>query len=497
MNTIGVIGSGAMGRGICQWALELGATVLVYDSREGAAGEAQAYIADMFGRSVSKGRLSSDARTEMLGRLKIAQSLSDFSSADIVVEAIVEDLIAKQNLFKSLEDIVSAAAILCTNTSSLSVTSCASVCRSPERVAGLHFFNPAPLMKVVEVVRGERTASQTVQRIVDVVRLSQHRPIVCDDTPGFVINHAGRGLSTEGLRVIQEGVAQFADVDRVMREYVGLPMGPFELFDLTGLDVSSRVLSEIYNGFFQEARLRPSPLVYRRVEAKLFGRKVGVGFYPYDGGKKNEPTEANPAKQGSCAIYVHENPDIGDLFLRGGDRLVHKPADADAIVVCPLGDDATAVAASLGFNPTKVIAIDTLFPEKLVEGGRVTLMVTPLTDHQRADAAHASLSAAGMRVTRIADSPGFIAQRIVGNIVNTACEIAQQRIASPSDIEEGVKRGLGYPLGPFALGDQIGAGRILQILRRLQALTGDPRYRPSLWLRRRAELAASLATPER
>jgi 3-hydroxybutyryl-CoA dehydrogenase len=497
IETIGVIGSGAMGRGICQWAVESGAVVLVFDSKEGASAGARAYIADIFERSVSKGRLTSGARDDMLGRLKIAQSLPDLADADFVIEAIVEDLAVKQRLFAELENIVVDNAIICTNTSSLSITGCASACRVPERVIGLHFFNPAPLMKVVEVVKGERTTPETTGRVVDFVRRTQHKPIVCDDTPGFVVNHAGRGLSTEGLRIVQEGVAEFVDVDRVVREYVGLPMGPFELFDLTGLDVSSRVLMEIYDGFFQEPRYRPSPLVYRRVGAKLYGRKVGAGFYSYIDGKKMEPKEVAPLNESRGTMFVHDNLALSELLLQAGTALERSPSQADAIVVCPFGDDATATAVSLGYDPRKVVAVDTLLPEKLTKGGRATLMLTPVTEPHAADTAHAALLSAGLLVTRISDSPGFIAQRIVANIVNTACEIAQQRIASPDDVEEGVKRGLGYPLGPFALGDKVGGGRILEILRRLQALTGDPRYRPSVWLRRRVELGVSLATTER
>jgi 3-hydroxybutyryl-CoA dehydrogenase len=492
---IGVIGAGAMGRGICQWAAELGATVLVFDARPEAAEEALAFVGDMLKRAAAKGKLSSAASEEMLARLHVVRSIADFAEADLVVEAILEDIFAKRKLFAELEAVVRDDAILCTNTSSLSITGCANQCRIPSRVIGLHFFNPAPLMKVVEVIRGERTRQDVVDRVLEVVGRSAHRPIVCGDTPGFVVNHAGRGLSTEGLRIVQEGVASFADVDRVMREYVGLPMGPFELFDLTGLDVSSRVLMEIYDGFFQEPRYRPSPFVYRRVQAGLFGRKVGEGFYPYVEGKKQEPAEAEAPRDARGALFVDGDDAVKGLLTQVGVALAGTASEAEAVVVLPLGDDATAAAISGGHDPTKLVALDGLFADRLVAGGRATIMGTPLTETRALDLVHAGLAAAGLRVTRIADSPGFIAQRVVANIVNTACEIAQQRIAAPADIEEGVKRGLGYPVGPFGLGDKAGGARILEVLRRLQALTGDPRYRPSLWLRRRAELGVSLATP--
>lgn len=497
MTTIGVVGAGAMGRGICQWALEMGAQAIVFDAKPGSANEARTFILDMLSRAVAKGKLTAAGRDAMISSLEVADSLASFASADVVIEAIVEDIDVKRKLFGELESVVREDAILCTNTSSLSVTACARDCRSPARVVGLHFFNPAPLMKVVEVIRGERTSPDTVNRLLAIVGKSQHKPIVCEDTPGFVVNHAGRGLSTEGLRIVQEGVAEFADVDRVMREYVGLPMGPFELFDLTGLDVSGRVLREIYEGFFHDPRYRPAPLVNRRVEARLFGRKVGEGFYSYPNGKKAEPEEFAAPLDADGSLYIDGPDSLKALLVTAGAKLIDQASMADAILICPLGDDRTAAALASGHDPKRVVAMDMLFSDRHGSGQRATIMGSPVTEKRSLDTVHAALLSSGLRVTRIGDSPGFIAQRVVANIVNTACEIAQQRIAAPHDIDEGVKRGLGYPVGPFALGDQIGGGRILAILRRLQDLTGDPRYRPSLWLRRRAELGVSLSLTER
>jgi 3-hydroxybutyryl-CoA dehydrogenase len=498
VTTVAVIGTGTMGRGIMQWAAEAGAKVLACDARPGAAEEARAFVGRLMDRAVEKGRTNAVTRDGVMARIHPVVAPDDLAHADLVVEAIVEDLEAKRALFAALEETVGDATILCTNTSSLSVTACAGRCRLPQRVAGLHFFNPVPLMKVVEVVRGERTSPDVVDTLVRFVGQSSHRPVLCADTPGFVINHAGRGLYTEGLRIVREGVANFADVDRVMRDCAGFPMGPFELFDLTGLDVSSRVLREIYESFFHERRYQPSPLVYRRVDAGLFGRKVGEGFYRYQEGRRIEPAEAEAPSRRKATFRVDAPPDaarhIVAALVSGG--LIEAGKDADITVVAPVGTDATTAATIRRHDAARTVAIDPLFSDALAEGGRATLMTTPLTSRETTDTIHAALLAAGLRVTRIADSPGFIAQRMLANIVNTACEIAQQRIATPSDIEEGVKGGLGYPSGPLGMGDRIGPARVLSILENLHSSTGDQRYAPSLWLRRRAMLNVSLATPE-
>lgn len=495
MTTIAVIGTGAMGRGIIQWAAESGATVLAYDQADGAADKAISFVVGLLDRAVAKNRISQDVRDDRVSRIKPVSDLSDLASADVVIEAILEDLDIKRALFKELEAVVGRDTLLCTNTSSLSVTSIAFGCEYPDRVAGLHFFNPVPLMRVVEVISGERTDPKVVQILLDIVKRTQHHPVICSDNPGFVVNHAGRGLYTEGLRIVQETVAEPVDVDRIIRGSLGLPMGPFELFDLTGLDVSGRVLHEIYDAFYQEPRYRPTPLVRRRIAAGLLGRKTGAGFYTYVDNKRVEPTEPHASNANAGSYFIDasgpEAETLATLLIAGGGTLAPVKTAA-TIIVAPVGQDATTACIDAGHDPTRTLAIDLLFPMALKQGGRQTVMTTPATDSARVDALIACLSRAGQSITVIQDSPGFVAQRVASNIVNTSCEIAQMGIATPLDINAGVTGGLGYPLGPLALGDQIGPLRVLEILENLQSATGDPRYRPSMWLIRRAKLGLSL-----
>jgi len=324
-----------------------------------------------------------------------------------------------------------------------------------------------------------------------------HRAVVTADQPGFLINHAGRGLYTEGLRIVEEQVATPQDVDEVLRDALGFRMGPFELLDLTGLDVSSRVMASIYEQFQQEPRFRPSSLVPPRVAAGLFGRKTGEGWYRYEGTAKvvAPPRDVPPLPPG-LAVWIDPAAtgaaELRELAAAAGARVVERPSDAGITLVQPWGQDATQTAVSLGLDATRCVAVDPLTPLTL----RRTLMLTAVTAAQAREAAHALLGHDGTPVTLINDSPGFIAQRVMATIVNIAANIAQRGIARVADLEDAVQLGLGYPHGPLGWGDRLGAARILEVLRNQQAATGDPRYRPSSWLVRRVDLSLPLTTPE-
>ncbi len=495
--TIGVVGAGTMGRGIVQLFAQAGHTVRCHDAQPGAAAKAVEYVDGMFARAVEKGRMTAAAHEGARQRLKACDGLADLADCELVIEAIVEDLEVKRALFRELEGLLGGNAILASNTSSLTVAEIAAACQRPDRVAGLHFFNPVPLMKVAEVIAAVRTAPAVVQRLRELTEGAGHRAVVTADQPGFLINHAGRGLYTEGLRIVEEQVATPADVDDVLREALGFRMGPFELLDLTGLDVSSRVMASIYEQFQQEPRFRPSSLVPPRVAAGLFGRKSGEGWYRYvEGQQQRPPARAVPALPPALAVWVDPAASgatgLRELVIAAGARLVDDASNADLNLVMPWGNDATSTALSLGLDATRCVAVDPLPPLAL----RRTLMLTAVTTPAARDAAHALLANEGTAVTLINDSPGFIAQRVMATIVNIAANIAQRGIASVADLEDAVRLGLGYPQGPLDWGDQLGADRMLEVLRAQLAATGDPRYRPSAWLVRRVALGLSLTTPE-
>ena len=495
--TIGVVGAGTMGRGIVQLFLQAGHTVRCHDAQPGAAAKAVDYVDGMLARAVEKGRMTAAEHQAARGRLQACSALEELADCTLVIEAIVEDLEAKRSLFRQLEALVADDAILASNTSSLTVAEIAAACAQPGRVAGLHFFNPVPLMKVAEVIAAVRTAPAVVQRLCALTESAGHRAVVTADQPGFLINHAGRGLYTEGLRIVEEQVASPADVDDVLREALGFRMGPFELLDLTGLDVSARVMASIYEQFQQEPRFRPSSLVPPRVAAGLFGRKSGEGWYRYEEGQQQRP-KARPVPDLPAGLAVWVDPQAsGAEGLRAlaevaGARVLAQAADADLLLLQPWGEDATSAALRLGLDAARCVALDPLPPLAL----RRTLMLTAVTAPTVRDAAHALLAADGTAVTLINDSPGFIAQRVMATIVNIAANIAQRGIASVADLEDAVRLGLGYPRGPLGWGDHLGAARLLRVLQAQLAATGDPRYRPSAWLQRRVALGLPLTTPE-
>jgi 3-hydroxybutyryl-CoA dehydrogenase len=497
---VGVIGTGAMGRGIVQVSAAGGMHVVMMDTRAGAADEARDFVAKMLVRAAEKGSMSKADADAATARIRVAQSLADFKDCHMVVEAIVENLDAKRALFADLEGVVKPDCILATNTSSMSVTTIAAKLKTPQRFAGLHFFNPVPLMKLVEVIDGLLTENWVSEALMVIGKRMTREPVRLTDAPGFLVNQVGRGFTLEASHLVYEGVSTFVDVDRVMRDVCGFRMGPFELMELTGLDVTQPASSLIYNQFFQEPRYRPNLIMQSRYEAGVLGRKSKKGFYDYDAEMKPiiAPEPAAPTAKPASVWISKAEPQghevLNALLIKLGATIETgaKPSAKALILVTPIGKDATSCAMEEGLDPKRTVAVDTLFP--MVK--RRTIMGTPLTEAAMKEAAHGLLASDGVPVTVCRDSPGFIAQRIVAMIVNIGCSIAQSRTAQPSDIDKAVVLGLNYPNGPLKFGDVAGVERIYQVLATMNSIYADPRYRPNIWMRRRAQLGVSLLTPE-
>jgi 3-hydroxybutyryl-CoA dehydrogenase len=295
----------------------------------------------------------------------------------------------------------------------------------------------------------------------------------------------------ESLRVLQEGVADFATIDRILVDAAGFRMGPFSLMDLVGLDVAHAVMKSMHQQYHGEPKYQPAYIAETRVAAGLLGRKTGRGWYRYgkDGAAEKPPEQPVPAAK-AAALWAA--PELHDFAATLGARREAKPLPGTLCLVAPLGADATTAALELGLDPKNTVALDPLFGF----ARRRTLMTTPVTTPEARDAAHGLLAADGVPVSVIRDSAGFVAQRVVAHIVNVGCAIVQERIAQPEDLDRAVMLGLGYPKGPLALGDALGAAKILAILEAMHDVYREPRYRPSPWLTRRARLGVSLLTPE-
>jgi 3-hydroxybutyryl-CoA dehydrogenase len=352
-------------------------------------------------------------------------------------------------------------------------------------------------MRLVEVIGGLRSDPTLIESLEQFVRRIGKHPVVAADTPGFVVNHAGRAYGPEALRIVAQGIASPREVDLLMKEAAGFRMGPFELLDLVGGDITHAVMVSIFSQYFGEPMYQPSAQMTVRVAGGLLGRKSKQGFYRYDGSAEvGPPTVDLPKMEKPRRAWVADEDGGAELeeWLEAADVEVTRGGAAGSDTICfvtPLGEDATGAAVRLGLDPERTVAVDMLgrFP------GRRTIMKTPLTRPDVLGAAAAALGEAAS-VTAINDSAGFVVQRLLAMIVNIGTRIAELRIAAPADIDTAVELGLNYPKGPLAFGDAMGAARVLAVLDGMYAVTHDPKYRATTWLRRRAKLGISLKTPD-
>ena len=499
--TVGVVGAGAMGRGIAQIAAQAGSTVKLYDTQPEAVAKARDELFSQWARLLEKGRMDQASVDACRQRLQAADTLQALADCDLVVEAVVERLDVKKALFSELEGIVKPTAVLATNTSSLSVTAIAAALKRPQHFAGYHFFNPVPLMKVVEVIAGLKTDGAVCAGLADYAKQMGHTPVLAQDTPGFIVNHAGRGYGTEAMRLVGEGVTDFATADRILKDQAGFRLGPFELMDLTALDVSHPVMESIYRQYYDEPRYRPSVITAQRLAAGMVGKKVGEGFYRYVEGKAQLPAEpAAPQVAEIPPVWVStraaRRSELFQLLKDLGAKIEtgQSPSPQALTLVAPLGFDVTTVSVVERLDPARTVGIDMLIDDAATK--RRVLATNPATRNDMRDAAHALFARDGKAVSVIRDSGGFVTQRVVATIVNIAADICQQRICSPKDLETAVTLGLGYPLGPLAMGDRWGPTNVLEVLFNMQTVYGDPRYRPSPWLRRRGAIGLSLLHEE-
>ncbi|MYN17318.1 3-hydroxyacyl-CoA dehydrogenase PaaC [Rugamonas sp. FT107W] len=512
---IAVIGSGAMGAGIAQVAAVAGYTVKLFDTRPEAVAKAMSDIAAALNKLVAKERMSAVDCAASIARVQAALTLNDVAGSALVVEAIVENLDIKRGLFAELEAIVADDCILATNTSSISVTAIAAKLRVPARLVGMHFFNPVPLMALVEVISGLATDPAVAQTVYDTAAAWGKQPVHAKSTPGFIVNRVARPFYAEGWRLLSEQAADAATIDAVMRECGGFRMGPFELMDLIGHDVNFSVTQSVFGAYFNDPRFTPSVLQQEMVNAGFLGRKSGRGFYHYGDDAPGMPqpqAEAAQPKPEFVSYTIEPGAAVGPSHAIGGavsDALAarlrasginvshRKTPEARSHVVGT--DDApafhcngAAVYLTDGRSATQRAHDshhpDTVLFDLALDYASAKRIAVSRADQCSAEAYNAVVGlfqAAGFTVTRLDDVPGMAVMRTVAMLANEAADAVNQGVCSAAGADLAMQKGVNYPRGPLAWADAVGIGQIVAVLSNLAAGYGEDRYRVSPLLRRK------------
>ncbi len=468
IHTVAVIGSGIMGAGIAEVAASHGHPVLVYDINADAISRAIDGIRTRLESRVARGKLSAQACEQTLQRLVPVTDIQALARADLVIEAASEQMAVKKALFAQLAEICPAKTLLTSNTSSISITAIAADLSHPERVAGLHFFNPAPVMKLVEVVSGLATSEEVVEQLSALAVKWGKQPVRCQSTPGFIVNRVARPYYAEAWRALEEQVAAPETIDAALREGAGFPMGPLELTDMIGQDVNFAVTCSVFNAFWQERRFLPSLVQQELVLAGRFGKKSGQGVYNW---RSDRPA--------ASWLETVSNADSAMSVQRRSDGVTEMDG---LLLIETQGETAQALANRYG---QPVVVCDRQ------EGDVAVIAVAASNPASANRKAVWHLQQQGKRVLQVADYPGLLIWRTVAMIVNEALDALQKGVASEQDIDTAMRLGVNYPRGPLAWGEQLGWQRLLRLLENLQRHYGEERYRPSSLLRQRALLESS------
>lgn len=491
--TVAVIGAGTMGIGIAQVAAAAGHPVKLFDIALPAASRALEQLGQRLRKRVEAGKADAHSTETLLGNIQLTDSLGDLADSNLVIEAVAEKLAIKQSLFRDLEAICSPEALFASNTSSLSITAIASALEHPQRMAGLHFFNPAPLMKLVEIVGGLETSPETLSSLQALAQHWGKHSVVCRSTPGFIVNRVARPFYAETLRALEEQIADPATLDSVLRDAGGFAMGPLQLTDLIGHDVNYAVTESVYHAFYQDSRFTPSLVQQELVAAGHLGRKSGRGFYRYG----SEQAAAQPSFATAGVVELPKSVALHGDWSAIGEFAQLLAGNAETIKHCgqtsPFarldevtfmltnGKTASQVAEEIGspvvlfdlsvnYQHAPVIAISSAEQNTLPQTAKVIRLLQSL----------------GKQVIQLPDYPGLLVMRTVAMLANEALDVVNKGVASAADTDDAMRFGVNYPQGPLAWGSKLGWQQILTTLENLQHYYAEPRYRPMPLLRRYA-----------
>jgi len=478
---VGVLGGGAMGAGIAQVAAAAGHPVVVLEVDAARAGAAAQGVRTALQRAADRGRVAPAVAQAAQQGVRGTTHVAELAGCGLVVEAVVEQLEAKRALLRSVEDVVDPGCVLATNTSSISIDAIGTALADPSRLVGMHFFNPAPVMRLVEVVSGLQSGPGAADLVEATAQAWGKATVRCASTPGFVVNRVARPFYSEALAVVAETGLSPAVVDELYREAGGFRMGPLELTDLIGQDVNAAVTDSVWRALDLDPRNRPSALQRSLVEAGRLGRKTGRGFY--EGAPVPGPAGPVAAAGGwTGELRVGPAGPLRPLLERTGAGL-HDAADLDRWVQLPGGALLGLTEGSLAAEEAQRWGHDVVLLDLALDLAATARVGAAATSPAAAEQVGALLGAAGVAVTPLPDTPGLLLARTVALVVDEAVDLAARQRMAPQDVDEAVRLGLNYPLGPHAWGDRVGPAWVVRLLDQLERLQPGGRFRVSTALR--------------
>ena len=480
---VAVIGLGLMGSGIAELVARSGRRVVAIEINQDFLDQGMARLNASLDRAVSRGKLTDTARAEIITRIRPTDDIAaGVATADLVIEAIPERMELKRTLFAELDAACRADAILTTNTSSLSVTGIAGGTQYPARVAGLHFFNPAPVMKLVEIISTVLTSPETAEALALLVRDLGKTPVQVSDRAGFIVNALLVPYLNHAVRLLETAQATREDIDKAATVGLGLPMGPLTLLDLIGLDTSLSVL-EVLQDEFGGTRYASAPLLRKLCDARLFGRKSGRGFYDYRHSTPAAAAEDHDSASVPAEVALIRDSDglldeLASKITAAGISVASQPsADTGLVIVAADPKHRVLDAALAAGHPADVVGIH-LVDTGNGKPGLVELVLPDVTAANTAAKAAALATAVGLNAVTSRDRPGFLTEALSYAQFNDAVRMFQDGYASPSDIDTAMMLGCGYPRGPLQMLDDAGPANVVDVLEAMHEATGDPAFTP-------------------